>query len=223
MEIWKKNNICAKMTKIVEPTAPLMPEAEQIVPPIMSQRKADNLLYDACKTGNLRDARVAILSGANVNHTIGDTPCLFWAVIKENEDIINLLIEHDVDTDVRVGGYNALFSAIERGNVNIVKTLIRHGASANSETEITGETPLTYASCSDKAEIVETLITYGGAHVNHATRRFGCTPLHLAANRGRLEVVKVLLKYGGNWRLKNKAGQNVLDATPNGPIRCLFK
>lgn len=207
------------MTEIIEPTAPIMPEDEQI----MSQRKANNLLYDACKTGNLRNARVAISSGANVNHIIDNVPCLFWAAIKENENIIDLLIEHDVDTDIRVGGYNALFSAIERGNVGIVKKLIRHGASANSETESTGETPLTYASCSDKAEIVETLITYGGARVNHATKKFGCTPLHLAANRRRIEVVKVLLKYGGNWRLKNKAGKNVLDVTPNGPIRCLFK
>lgn len=211
------------MTEIVEPTAPLMSEVERIVSPPISQRKANNLLYDACKTGNLEDARTALESGANVDHAIGNTPCLFWAVIKENENIIDLLIEHDVNTDVRVGGYNALFSAIERGNLNIVKKLIRHGASANSETESTGETPLTYASCTDKAEIVETLITYGGAHVNHATKNFGCTALHLAANRKRLEVVKVLLKHGGNWRLKTKKGQNVLDVTPNGPIRDLFK
>ena len=74
-------------------------------------------------------------------------------------------------SDALQPGWTPLHAAVERGCVRIVKLLLAHGADTRARDELTGTTPLLWASFCGQAECVAALLEWGGpSHVDFPQR-----------------------------------------------------
>jgi len=93
-------------------------------------RKVDRELWDACVFDNPKEAREAILRGADVNVAVerGQTP-LYWTCFWHNKQIIRLLISKGANINAKSDdGWTALRWACRNGDKALVEELISKGA-----------------------------------------------------------------------------------------------
>ncbi|KAK3599990.1 hypothetical protein CHS0354_012644 [Potamilus streckersoni] len=109
----------------------------------------------ACLKGHVDIVRLLLNSGAEVNipsqdgrmpiHCIYDRDEKREGKANEIVEILNLLVQHGVDVNVRDNmGQTALFLACEADDVNSVKALVQAGCDVNLQT-VTGDSPLKVA------------------------------------------------------------------------------
>lgn len=173
----------------------------------MSKIKADNLLFDACKTGNLDDAKKAVACGADINLVRDYRTPLIWASIEMRLDIIEYLAELDVDVNKIVDGETALSHAVECGFPTVAKMLIRHGAEVNGVFE-NGLTILCRVARTDNVELAKVLIKYGGAKIDYQVPETKMYPLYIAFSKSRMEMGKLLLGLGAKWSGEVRNGKS---------------
>ncbi|WP_264686104.1 ankyrin repeat domain-containing protein [Wolbachia endosymbiont (group B) of Polyommatus icarus] len=122
------------------------------------QLNLDKELLIAAEKGDLEKVRESIRRGANVNiqDRQGWTP-LFWAIQKNNFNIIELLLDNSADIKVKDNeGWTPLHWAVQLGSLNVVKYFVEKGADVNALTA-DGRAPLDIAKDKGHNKIVEYL------------------------------------------------------------------
>ncbi|WP_264338859.1 ankyrin repeat domain-containing protein [Wolbachia endosymbiont (group A) of Cheilosia soror] len=110
------------------------------------QLDLDKELLIAAEKGDIEKVRDSIRQGANVNvqGRQGWTP-VFWAIQKNNFNIIELLLDNSADIKVKDNeGWTPLHWAVQLGSLDIVECLVERGADVNASTA-DGRTPLDIA------------------------------------------------------------------------------
>eukprot|EP00562_Extubocellulus_spinifer_P004543 CAMPEP_0178518028 /NCGR_PEP_ID=MMETSP0696-20121128/26021_1 /TAXON_ID=265572 /ORGANISM="Extubocellulus spinifer, Strain CCMP396" /LENGTH=908 /DNA_ID=CAMNT_0020148529 /DNA_START=66 /DNA_END=2792 /DNA_ORIENTATION=- len=172
-------------------------------------------------------ATVLVKAGADPNTPYVDEDgeshnLLMDAIIVENEDFAQLLIESGADLyhedEHKV---TTLLQASHRGMKDIVKLLLeKHLAGGTHEGWINsssdeGITPLIAAASEGHKEVVENLIVTGKADVD-ASDKDGTNSIMASAARGHVEIVDVLLKAGAKVNEQNADGHTALMFAYNG-------
>ncbi len=132
------------------------------------------------------------LTPENVNtiNEFGDS-LLFGAVILGNTDIVNSLISHGAEINLRnFKGSTALMSAIWGGHADIVNMLIDNGADLLARND-EGTTPLLAAAISGSVSLVERLLK-SGAEIDERNND-GATALIVTSLSGHADIVKLLI------------------------------
>jgi len=148
---------------------------------------------------NCKNTMAVILNmGRNVNYMNqeGDT-ALFAAIEKGYYDMIDLLLDHDADVNLRhkTNGNMALHFAAKAGEPWCLETLIFEGADIDALNAFDGTTALHVAAKAGKLECIRVLIKEG-ADVNSVAFD-GSTPLYVAEQNGKPECLKMLIEKGG--------------------------
>lgn len=104
----------------------------------------------------------------------------------------------------------------EAATVDTVSECLNAGADVSARAEITGNTPLMFASAISKNPAVLEVLLEAGADVN-ARDAGGKTPLFLAVSLNSMpEVVTFLLNAGANVNARNQQGNTPLHGKPFG-------
>lgn len=176
------------------------------------------------------------LDELNTNYE-GFSP-LVIAIMKENYEIIYLLLERGVDVNIKTNtGKTALFEAVRNSDVDLIEELISRGANVN-EQDRSGETTLMLATQINKLNIIKLLVALGarldlkdeyddtailivnkfetlrlllqlGANPNEKDQH-GRTPLIKAVERKRTKYVKLLFDYNTNPNEVDNKQRNAL-------------
>ncbi|WP_147676314.1 ankyrin repeat domain-containing protein [Algibacter pacificus] len=93
----------------------------------------------------------------NLNHNSDNGTALAAAVVKNNVEIIKVLLNHKADVNLTdANGVSPLMYAIMFKNIQVIKLLIEHGADLKL-TDKTGKSTFEYAISSDNQEIINLL------------------------------------------------------------------
>ncbi len=167
-------------------------------------------LLRAVKAGDLRAARAAIRTGANVNErdVLGSTP-LAWAVHRDDLAVADALIAAKADANAANDyGIGPLTLACENGNAAMVQRLVQAGANPNARRS-TGETALMACARTGVAAGVRALLARG-AEADFKDPRTGQTALMWAADQDHPEAITVLLDAGADIRARSAVGYTPL-------------
>ncbi|QMW46847.1 hypothetical protein G4B11_010302 [Aspergillus flavus] len=131
----------------------------------------------------------------------GGTP-LTWAVWRNHEPIVKLLLSKGTDVDLHdEKGETPLLRAATDGNERMVSLLLEKGARIELTEPEYGQTPLAWASIMGHKKAVKLLLDKG-ANVESKDAH-GLTPLAAAAMSGHGAVVEVLLQHGADVEALN--------------------
>lgn len=133
---------------------------------------------------------------------------LHIAIERESQNAFKALVQipgMPFDAPNRLGETPLTLASI-KGDALAVDWLIRMGAKLDRP----GWTPLHYAACTDRVDILERLLA-GGAPVNAASEN-GTTPLMMAARYGSEAVLLRLLAAGAQRQAVNQRGMSAADA-----------
>ncbi|WP_264707649.1 ankyrin repeat domain-containing protein [Wolbachia endosymbiont (group A) of Acrocera orbiculus] len=110
------------------------------------QLDLDKELLISTEKGDLEKVRDSIRQGANVNvQGRQDWTPVFWAIQKNNFNIIELLLDNNADIKVKDNeGWTPLHWAVQLDSLNVVKYLVEKGADVNALTA-DGRAPLDIA------------------------------------------------------------------------------
>ncbi|CAM9985561.1 unnamed protein product, partial [Laminaria digitata] len=177
----------------------------------MSRDKNDSsrMLLQAVLDRNLKSVKAALTAGANVN---GPPERAFApivaAVITDNADMVNFLLEKGADPDRPVTkkvalpsfgngtttlGERALHLAARSGNTDIVRLLLKRARADPNAPDSTGRTPL-LATCDSPGnycvEVVPLLLEAGADPT--VANKDGFIPLHFVAKKGHMDLMDML-------------------------------
>lgn len=178
----------------------------------LQQKELDQLLCDACETGNLPLIRHLLSRGANPNaisEKNKETP-LHCAAGHGHADVVSLLLTKEVELEAKdVCDCTPLHQASLRGHVEVVSLLLDKGANVNARDRANG-TPLHWAS---NTKIISLLLGRG-ADIE-ARDRNGFTPLvsailKCAFQREYTQAALALIENGANVRSIDDEGQTAL-------------
>ncbi len=191
---------------IAQPVSPTIekpaPEPEQIadVPSqktAVSQPENNDLLREAAENGKIKQLRLLIKAGADVNTRgkTGDASCpLYCAARNGHKSCVSELINSGADVNMADNtGITPLYSAAENGHGDCLKLLINAKADVNQADDY-GRTPLYKAVWNGHIDCVKLLIA-AKADVNKASKE-GLTPLKIAKQREFSKISKLLKTAG---------------------------
>lgn len=167
----------------------------------------------ASEIGDLEVIKCFVEHGADLDYSpsgkeadelnITGQTALFMATLKEQNDVVQYLIEKGSKVNVKNRyGVSPLLLCAEGGNETLVKLLVSVGADVNMspsgdlaiEHILAGQTPLYGAAKKGHYHICKFLIE-NGADVNAETMT-GATPLYTAVEESHLEICQLLIEYG---------------------------
>lgn len=96
--------------------------------------------------------------------------------------------------------FTLLRHAIKNGDISVVREMLEKDPSLIYKTDLFSKTALHYASCENKCDITELLISKGAAINAKAKNDEDSTPLFEAIENGHLEMVKLLVSKGADIR-----------------------
>ena len=158
----------------------------------------DDVLYRACKEGNLTNAQKAIRNRANLEVTKPPrelTP-LMIAALQNNLPILSQLLAAGAKTEARdEEGRTCLMLAAQKGHVDSVQALLAKGADPTAKS-FDGWTALIVACYAGQTEIVHILLARC-ADVKWRTKQ-GMNALAISVGQhhmpgGRMKIIKMLL------------------------------
>jgi ankyrin repeat protein len=173
-------------------------------------------IHDAVLAGDLEQVTMLAQAEVDINaKNAGETTALYMATIKQNVEIIRVLIDNGADTNLSesILQISPLHIAAKKGNKDIANLLILNGADVNAKTN-SGTTPLHFASRAGHTELVDLLVA-NGADVNSRDAE-DYTPLHNATFNGYMELTKLLLANGADINATTYNGDTPLHCAQNG-------
>jgi len=136
---------------------------------------------DAARVRDVLDAHPGIVNerAALPGHT-GKRTALHFAMNSESEDVVNELLSHGADPNIRDDGDNAMpiHFAAEKRNLGIVRRLIEHGADPIGAGDYHELGVIGWATCFGDASnfsVVEDLLAHGAAHTIFSAVAMGAT------------------------------------------------
>jgi hypothetical protein len=184
----------------------------------------DIRLLEAIWSGDSEAVRALLRNGANANYhgwydrgprsakTPSDVPLqmLSWhplsaAASLGHSDIVQMLLHHRADINLRVHGATALMKACEYGHAETVKLLLREGADYRIRNGLTS--PLGQVAGGGRAAVVKVMLDHGvdvhdrytrQDHADDNIREISDDPLRNAVAGGHEEVVGILLRAGAD-------------------------
>ena len=178
-------------------------QAEQPNP--LPEPEPDVDIFEAIKNEDLALLERGLKAGADPNQTTTyNRTALFMAVLKQNYDMMALLLGHGADPNKGSASSSPLHNTASRESAGLTALLLMQGAQVNA---LDGyeKTPLHKAAKSGRLENVALLLGHG-ANINQVDNK-GMTPLHYAANKGHLQIVAMLLARGADPQIKNGEGK----------------
>ncbi|MFQ5982704.1 MAG: ankyrin repeat domain-containing protein [Woeseiaceae bacterium] len=167
---------------------------------------ADDLLINAVENADHTALRVLLdQKGTDLDASRGDgSTALSWAVYREDEIAVELLIRAGADVNAATDFHNVtpLSLACSNGNSHIVEKLLEAGADPNVAKR-SGETPLMTCANSGAAAGVKALLKRG-ADVNAKESNDDQTALMWAAAEKHPAVVRVLVENGANVAARSR-------------------
>lgn len=150
--------------------------------------------------GQLEATQYLLQRGAETLQT--SALLLHLAAMGGHNDVVNLLLAHNVDARAVDGG---IFVSCK--DVRILQVLVNHGADVNHAGR-NGVTPLAFAVRADKGNRVALVrwLLAQGARVNEPDAK-GQTALHVAAASGHAGVIQLLLDHTGDVTMKDIQGR----------------
>lgn len=147
-------------------------------------------LFDAAKSGNVKELRAALKSrSVNAQDEKGYT-ALIYAAYYGNEEAVNLLLKQGADPCVRdKRGNTATLGAIFKGHLGIARTLMKSSCAVTAKNDA-GQTPLMFASLFGRISILKDLLAKGAKP--EETDQLGNSAISLAETQGNEEALKVL-------------------------------
>jgi len=125
----------------------------------VEEAELNRLFARAVDRGHNESILELLASGADINYQLpmGES-VLFWAIQKGHTATSLLLIEHNIDKDMKtpLAHTTALMCAAKQGQVEVVEALVNAGADAGM-TNKKGESALTIAEEAGHTEVVEKL------------------------------------------------------------------
>lgn len=144
-------------------------------------------------SGDIDKVQQAIDEDVDINEDYSKGHPLTYYCMRDNYDIIKLLIDNGADVNIGRGtAWNPLYAAARESSPEVVKLLLKNGADANILTKDSAG-PIISAVHSDNAAQILKLLIKAGADVNHANK-YGMTALKLA--HGNKEIEQILIKAG---------------------------
>jgi ankyrin repeat protein len=173
-------------------------------------------LMTSVRVGNVAVVKALLAAGANVNAKGGgrEQTALFWAVARQEHDIVQALIEHKADVNARTE-LRREYVTFSRGNPQggrltglADQTLESDGSRPGLRwVNKGGMTPLLYAAREGDLASAKILVA-AGANLN-ATTGVGDTPLMVAVRNDQNEVAMFLLDKGADPNIA-EAGHTAL-------------
>lgn len=168
----------------------------------------------------------------NPNGTEFKTTLAQYVLFKNNEEVLDYLINSNVDLNVHVPGFGtALHLVASWGNLKMVEKLLQAGANVNAQLNKNFVTPLIEAVTHGHFDVAKCLIE-NGADIHAITTRkknWGHTAVLIATTYGRDDIAEMLVKNGADPCAQielsnlNVAGvENILSTTPNININSIF-
>jgi ankyrin repeat protein/beta-lactamase regulating signal transducer with metallopeptidase domain/Tol biopolymer transport system component len=191
-------------------------------------------LHEAVKAGDIKQVRLLLAKGANVNAKdgMGYAP-LYFAIRNNDPGMVEVLVTKGADVSLTAErNYSLLHFAVWYGDLDTVRLLVDHGAKPNIKDQ-SGWTALRHAAVRGKRELVEFFVNKGvdlsalqvavcvgdmarvrtlveqGANVD-AQDELGWTPLYWATCLGRTEVAKLLVADGASVQVAANDGTTPL-------------
>lgn len=176
-----------------------------------------SLLAMASKYGQVELMNGLIDAGANIEapNRNGHTP-LMQAAQSKKVEAVRVLLDAGarIDTRDKLNG-TAMSMAATYGDPEIVLELIDAGGRVNEVQDLTGFTPLIWASIAGDPEVVPLLID-AGADIEHGDLLEGATPLIHAARTGKIDTVKYLMEAGADVNARDRNGKTPFLSAVNG-------
>ena len=166
----------------------------------------------ACENDAIHIAAEILKGGADPNITIEDTIGQIWtplmiATMKGFDDIVNLLIQYNVNVNLknRIGA-TALYITIMFGNnvIHIATDLLKSGADPNIKTN-DGWTPLMIAMLKGFDDIIVNLLIQYNVNVDLQNNN-GATALYIACENNAIHGATALLKSSADPNIKERSG-----------------
>jgi ankyrin repeat protein len=165
-------------------------------------KRMNTPLHLAAEAGNVEIAQLLINSGANLNaqDDMGRTPLHRSTSFRPNLEMIDLLIQNGVDTNILDNDGNPAVSSVVDGiKIDAVKKIIEGGYRINKKLTYQS-TILHQAAEGGNVDLIDYLIEKG-ADVN-VSNVYGVTPLHVTAVYGHKEAAELLLTAGADINAK---------------------
>ncbi len=177
-----------------------------------SFQELNNRLINASARGNLRQVRLLIFEGANVNALPEVLPGympIHEAARNGHSEVVDYLIQAGADMDARGGlyGLTPLLLAIMNNDIPTVEILIHRGARLNRFDGDNISYPLLTAVSGSHTEIVSMLIE-NGVFVNLANKD-GVTPLLRSSQTGDTNILCLILTNDAEFRIIDNKSNNV--------------
>ncbi|KAI3382144.1 hypothetical protein SNEBB_011137 [Seison nebaliae] len=184
-------------------------------------------LFCAAKEGHVSIVKYLLVKGANPNARNHYGISVLWIPSQKGYDsVVELLLEHDADTELApkgkeaedrgIAGWTPLYAAMKSRQSSTVKLLLKHGADPNAITKL-GSSPFLLASEVGDIDVVKAFVEknadlnycpYGPA--SDELKITGQTAIFMAALKERLDVVEYLLKKGAHANIRNMFGVSPL-------------
>ena len=145
----------------------------------------------------------AVENKQNLTKLIGLNVKLFMAVKKEDETLVEKLLQSGADANIRgIEGWTPLMLAAQNGNVRIAELLISECGKVNAKNN-DGWTPLMLAVQNGHKKMVNSLLNYNPDLEIKTTDEMKTTALGVAVAKGHIEIVENLLKKGADVNAKD--------------------
>jgi ankyrin repeat protein len=125
----------------------------------------------------------------NEHDQLGAT-ALHGAAVRDNAAMARLLISHGADARFSLDGEWPPIYAAVRNSVEVTKLLIDQGVDVNASVGSSGDTPMTWASHENRADIAEVL--------RHAGAAIRALDLLTAVEDNHWEMARFLIEHGAN-------------------------
>ncbi|SMY26862.1 unnamed protein product [Zymoseptoria tritici ST99CH_1A5] len=173
--------------------------------PELGYQLLDNLLYDACDSGDAQRVRQLLDGPRDASEALtarGLERALQHASSQGHEDIVQILLDDGVNVDCR-NGLSPLRLASTGGHDRVVQLLLDRGASMKARIgDAPGSNALSDASAGGHETTVKLLLERGAKDYDPA--------LHYASWWGQHSIVQLLLNRGANIDSKDRLGESAL-------------
>ncbi|KLI46130.1 ankyrin repeat domain-containing protein [Brachyspira hyodysenteriae] len=182
------------------------------------------MLSSGRKHENIVDLLLKHKANPNIVHSSsGVTALILASTVKNNEKILEKLIDNGADINASTFGLTALTQSLTQTNNSNVLLLLKKGADPNINLSLGNNktSPLIYAVENGNHQVVLSLIG-AGANIDYQDN-YGQTALMWACMKNKKQIVELLLASQADIYITDKKGNTALDLTNNEEILSILR